>query len=195
MINKFACRRALCSTKILIRCGGLTFFLDLSKLNLAQNRGEKMPDTMRGYRPNERCSDCGEMGTTFKHWGDLLPKGLGGDITRAVYFCTFCWNQRLERQEKGEPQLPLGVKPPGVLEGFANESIEVRTSSGSIYAFGKPDEKGERTVSRISTTGAIDFTRCKIICAVSEKRLWLRPLDSKDPDLHMWVDAPVISIE
>lgn len=154
-----------------------------------------MPDTGRYNYADKPCADCGEMGATFKHWGDLLPEGLGGDITRAVYFCTFCWNERQDARDRGEKPKPLGVKPPGVLEVFANESIEVRTSSGSIYTFSKPDEKGKRTVSGINTEEVIDFTRCKIICALPEKRLWLRPLDSKDPDLHMWVDTPVISIE
>lgn len=144
-------------------------------------------DTSRGNYPDEICSDCGEKGCTFKHWGPLVPEGETG------VFCTFCWNEREDAHEKGEPAKPLGVKPPGVPEVFKDKTINVTTQSGSVYHFGEPNEKVERTVS--CNRRALDFSKCKIICLVHGKNLWLRPIDSSDPELHMWRTSAVVSIE
>lgn len=146
-----------------------------------------MHDTEIGNFPDEICSDCGEKGVIFKHSGPLVPQGQTG------FFCAFCWLKRQERKERGEPQLPLGVKPPGVPKEFSQKAIKVTTQSGSVYNFSTPDKEGARTVS--CSQRQLPFSKCRIICLISNEDMYLRPLDSSDPDVYGWDTTPVVSIE
>ena len=147
-----------------------------------------MVDTVRGDFADEVCSDCGEQGCIFVHNGPLVLKGEMG------HFCAFCWHERNRCFKEGEIQKPLGVKPPRVPKEFSNASIKVVTKNGSIYEFGKPNEKGKRTVSSLAK--AFGFTTCRIICLRVGKELYFKPLDSTDPDdLYGWMTSPVVSIE
>lgn len=150
-----------------------------------------MPDTIRGNLSQEQCSDCGEIGSMFQHWGPLVPKGKVGT------FCGYCWNERQERHARGEPPLPLGVKPPGVPRGFKTKACKVTTQNGSVYSFSEPNRLLERTVHcvRQDKKENPDFTRCKIICLVKGKPLYLKPLNSPESNLNGWRTSPVASIE
>lgn len=148
----------------------------------------EMVDTVRGGFAGKVCSDCGELGCVFVHNGPLVPKGETGS------FCAFCWQERNKCFEKGETQKPLGVKPPGVPEGFSNAPIKVITKNGSIYEFSEPNKRGERKVSCASKT--FEFTTCRIICLRVGRELYFKSLDSTDPDdLYGWITSPVVSIE
>jgi len=147
-----------------------------------------MVDTVRGGFADKVCSDCGEQGCVFVHNGPLVPKGEIG------YFCAFCWEERNKCFERGETQKPLGVKPPGVPEEFLNMPIKVTTESGSIYKFGAPNKRGERTVSCGIKTR--EFTKCRIICLRLGRKLYFKTLDSSNPDdLYGWITSPVVSIK
>jgi hypothetical protein len=146
-----------------------------------------MADTIRNNFPHFICSDCGTLGVAFIHTGPLVPKGTIG------YFCIFCWQQRLDAEKRGEPPKPLGAKPPGVPEEFNNRAIKVTTKSGSVYEFGAPNEQEERTVS--CTIEDMDFNRCRILCSIIGRDLWIKPFGSPDTRLHLWTDLSVVSIE
>ena len=147
-----------------------------------------MVDTVLGAFADKACSDCGEKGCVVVHNGPLVPKGKIG------HFCAFCWQERNKCFEKGETQKPLGVKPPGVPKEFLNTPIKAVTKTGSIYEFGKPNKRGERTVSCITKT--FEFTTCRIICLRVGRELYFKALDSPDPDdLYGWITSPVVSIE
>jgi hypothetical protein len=76
-----------------------------------------MGDTILGWMPNKKCDDCGELGISYRHWGDLAPAGPEGSEKPVISLCKFCWNQRYERREQGEKTpLAVGVKPSGVPE-------------------------------------------------------------------------------
>lgn len=154
---------------------------------LFHKRLKKMVDTERGNFPDTPCSDCGETGTAFRHWGTLVPEGTTGN------FCMFCWDQRHEAEKRGEPPKPLGVKPPGVPKEFDDRAIKVTTQSGSIYEFSKPNEKKERTVSCAAKN--MGFSTCRILCLIIGESLWIKPLNGKDPGLHLWTTSSVVSIE
>ena len=63
-----------------------------------------MADTIRGDSPKTKCSDCGEKGTVFRHWGPLVPSGVVGD------FCIECWGTRQDHYlDHGIPK-PIGEK-------------------------------------------------------------------------------------
>lgn len=142
-------------------------------------------------RQNEICSDCGEKGTDYGLCGDLLPESEISDQRKP--FCAFCYKQRSERLGKREPQLPLGVKPPGVPKEFLNKAISVKTESGSVYEFGVPDGEGIRNVSAMR---GLSFTRCKIFLANIGKPMWLRIVDDPEEDSsHVVESSPVKSIE
>ncbi len=146
-----------------------------------------MVDTIQGDFADKNCSDCGEKGCIFEHWGNLVPKEKTG------FFCGFCWQERNNCFERGEAPKPLGVKLPGVPEEFSDMPIRASTKNGSIYKFSKPNEKGERKVS--CATKTLDFTSCKIICLRVGREIFFRALDSSDPDLHAWITSPVVSIK
>lgn len=146
-----------------------------------------MPDTKRGNFPDKPCSDCKEMGTIFEHWGPLVPDGQRGS------FCDFCWSRRQDRRERGEAPLPLGVKPPGVPEEFSGKAIKVTTQSGSVYNFSTTEKEGARTV--YCDKRQLTFSKCRIICLIPNESMYLKPLNSSDPDTHGWWTTPVVSIE
>ena len=143
-------------------------------------------------RQNQVCSDCGEKGTDYGLRGDLLPESEKSEEWKP--FCAFCYNQRSERLGEKEPQLPLGVKPPGVSKEFLNKAIRVKTESGSIYEFGTPDEQNVRFVS--NAVRRLNYTKCKIFLATIGKSMWFRIVD--DPEIessHLVRTTPVKSIE
>jgi len=146
-----------------------------------------MADTVRGDFPDEICSDCGEQGCAFRHWGRLVPEGKVG------HFCAFCWNERMDSSERGEPPKPLGVKPPGVPEEFLDKAVRVTTKSGSVYTISKPIKEKERLIS--CSSRKLEFTRGRVLCLRVGKTLWIKPRDSKDPELHLWATSLVVSIE
>lgn len=146
-----------------------------------------MADTKRGNFQDKTCSDCGTLGSIFIHTGPLVPEDTLG------CFCAFCWKERYESQKRGEPPKPLGTKPPGVPKEFNNRAIKVTTKSGSVYEFGAPNEQEEQTVS--CTINGMDFNRCRILCSIIGRDLWIKPFGSSDPGLHLWTDSEVVSIE
>lgn len=142
-----------------------------------------MADTIKGIFPGKACSDCGEGEPLFLHDGRFVPEGKTG------YFCIFCWDQRMSAEERGEPPKPLGVKPPGVPKEFENKAIKVFTRTGSVYMFGAPNEQGDRTV--FCSTRNIGFDRCKILCLINGREMWLRSSDGKE----IWSTSRIMSIE
>jgi len=144
-----------------------------------------MADSERGDFKDEKCSDCGETGCTFKHWGGLVPAGQSG------YFCGFCWDERIEVYGRGEKTKPLGVKPPGIPKEFLDKKIKAITESGSIYELDQTDRDDERTVS--CDRRKLRFTRARVICLRVGESLFLRPRDGSNFDL--WWTSPVVSIE
>jgi len=143
-----------------------------------------MADTKRGSFPDKNCSDCGEKGSAFKHWGPLLPPGV-----REAYFCIFCFSERSKRGK--EPPRPLGVEPPGVPKEFLAKAIEVTTKSGSVYWLSAPIEGEVRKISCFTKT--LDFAKGRVLCLRLGRSLWIKPRDSEDPDL--WATSPVVSIK
>ncbi|HXK31977.1 MAG TPA: hypothetical protein VJ378_00675 [Candidatus Paceibacterota bacterium] len=144
-----------------------------------------MADTQRGGLEDVNCSDCGEKGCVFKHWGDLVPEGKIG------YFCWFCWKVRDEASGRGGTPKPLGVQPPGIPEEFLDKKVKVTTESGSIYELDLTDNKQERIVS--CNRRKLHFSRTRVICLTIGNSLFLRPRDGSIADL--WWTSPVISIE
>ena len=145
-------------------------------------------------KQNQICSDCGEKGTDYGLRGDLLPEGSQKSPDEWKDFCAFCYNQRSKRLGKREPQLQLGVKPPGVPKEFFNKPIRVKTESGSIYEFSVPDGENIRTVS--NTVRRLNYTKCKIFLAIIDESMWLRIVDDVETDSsHLVVTTPVKSIE
>lgn len=144
-----------------------------------------MPDTQRGDFHDVRCSDCGEMGSNFSHWGPLVPKGTVGNL------CLFCWTERYEAvNTRGDKPRPLGVKPPGIPQNFLNKKIRVETKSGSVYILTPADKKNEVEVSCDSrNTG---FTKARVMCLSVGKSLFLKPRDGDD--LGLWQTTPIVSI-
>lgn len=61
-----------------------------------------MADTIRSAQENINCSDCGRLGTEFRHWGPLVPEGASGN------FCGFCWHERNKDSNQGDLPRPLG---------------------------------------------------------------------------------------
>ncbi|MFA5714486.1 MAG: hypothetical protein WC998_01935 [Candidatus Paceibacterota bacterium] len=146
-----------------------------------------MADTQRGDFPNTPCSDCGELGTTFQHTGRLVPEGEKGN------FCLFCWKQRMLIVDRKESPKPLGIKPPGVPKEFSDKTIKATTQTGSIYEFGTPNKKGERTV--FCSTRDLGFAYCRILSLIVGEDLWLKSADGETSVPHFWVTTRVVSIE
>jgi len=142
-------------------------------------------DTTR-WSFKEPCSDCGETGSSFRHTGGMVPGGQVG------YFCLFCWQQRLDDQEKGRPPRPLGTKPPGVPKEFTEKAITVTTRTGSVYQFSAPNEKGERSVS--CETKTIGFDTCKVMDLSVGRELWFRSSGPVETTPLFWATTPVVSI-
>jgi len=143
-------------------------------------------------KQNRVCSDCGEKGTDYGVRGDLLPASERSEQWKN--FCIFCFLQRVERRRRGEPPLPLGVKPPGVPKEFFNKPIRVKTESGSIYEFSVPDAENVRTVSNAARK--LNYTKCKIFLAIIGEPMWLRIVDDPEAESsHLVVTTPVKSIE
>lgn len=143
-----------------------------------------MPDTCRGDFPDVQCSDCGEMGCNFKHWGPLVPKNSLGN------FCGFCWTERYEAGKINEKPEPLGVQPPGIPQEFLNKKVRVETKSGSVYELTPTDKENEVGVLRNSKN--IGFTKARVMCLSIGKNLFLKPRDGDD--LSLWYTTPVVSI-
>lgn len=143
-----------------------------------------MPDTRRGNFQDVECSDCGEKGCTFQHWGPLVPKEKLGS------FCWFCWTERDEAYKRGENPKSLGIQPPGIPEEFLNKKIEVTTESGSVYELALTEKEQERIVS--CNRRKLHFTRARVICLAIGKSLFLKPRDGSVSDL--WWTSPVVSI-
>ncbi|MCL5733908.1 MAG: hypothetical protein M1334_04665 [Patescibacteria group bacterium] len=144
-----------------------------------------MPDTCLGDFPDIRCSDCGEIGSEFKHWGPLVPDNKHGN------FCAFCWVERDKSYRKGEKPKPLGVQPPGIPQEFSNKKIRVKTQSGAVYELtpaGKPNE-----ISVLRDSKNIGFKRARVLCLSVGKVMFLKPRDGSD--LSLWRTTPVVSVE
>ena len=144
-----------------------------------------MADTLRGDFQDKKCSDCGEMGCCFQHWGPLVPNGKTGS------FCGFCWTERINANDRGENPKPLGAQPPGIPEEFLNKKIRLTTKSGSIYELDLTEVNSERTIS--CDRRKLHFTRARVICLAIGKSLFLKPRDGRDSDL--WWTSSVVSIE
>lgn len=110
---------------------------------------------------------------------------------KEAYFCVFCYNERSNRSDRGEPPRPLGVEPPGVPEEFLNEAIKITTKSGSVYTLSAPMKENVRLISRATKT--LDFTKGRVICLRLGRSLWMKPRDGEDSEL--WATSPVVSIE
>lgn len=152
------------------------------------------PDTWIKANTNQNsiCSDCGEKGTDYGLRGNWLPKSEGSEEWK--HFCAFCYHQRNEHMERGEPPLLLGTKPPGVPAEFFEKAIRVKTESGSVYEFGIPNKEGIRTVS--NSARKLNFTMCKIFLAAVRKQMWLRVVDDSEKDSsHLVETTTVKSIE
>ena len=144
-----------------------------------------MADTSRGNFEDIRCSDCGEMGCVFQHWGPLVLDDEFG------FFCWFCWTERNEAHDGGEEPKALGIQPPGIPNEFLNKKIKVATKSGSTYELDLTETANERIVS--CDRRNLHFRRARVLCLVLNKRLFLKPRDGDNFDL--WVTSPVVSIE
>ena len=142
-----------------------------------------MADTVKGDFSDQKCSDCGELGCCFKHWGELVPPGEIG------FFCAFCLPAR---DKLGDPA-SLGVKPPGIpVELSVKDVIKVTTHSGSVYKLSLlPDSTEERIVS--CEQKELGFSRARVISLVKGESLFLKPRDSED--LSLWQTSTVDSIE
>jgi len=140
-----------------------------------------MADTIRGDFPDKKCSDCGETGCCFKHWGSLIPDGEIG------FFCPFCFSVR---SKSGKP-IPLGVKPPGIPVDFLSKDIKVITQSGSVYMLKLSGKSEERIVS--CKGKKLDFSRARVISLVVGESLFLKSRDSEK--VNLWQTSTVASIE
>ena len=137
-----------------------------------------MADTMLGDFPELICSDCGEKGCIYKHWGPLVPKGEIGT------FCSFCWGVRDKRGDRH----PLGVQPPGIPEEFTGRNLEVTTESGSIYLLNRTAEKDECSVSRQED---LPFSTARVLCLCVGESLAFK---MRDGDQGCWFSRPVTKI-
>lgn len=148
-----------------------------------------MADTTRGDFRDLICSDCGEKGCTFRHWGPLVPKGEIGS------FCWFCWEQRQERAERGEAPLLFGVQPPGIPAEFANHTISVETESKALYFLRLTRKKDERIIwrERSGISSFLHFNMARVMHLEIGKILMLKPRCSEDTNL--WSSTPVVSIK
>jgi len=144
-----------------------------------------MPDSKRGDQ-GFVCSDCGEIGFTFEHQKELVPRGKTGS------FCGFCWRERQKRYEKRLDPLPLGVQPPGIPEEFANHALEVTTVNKSVYRLDLTGEKNERIVSRIEKS--LSFTKARAMYLKIGKGIVLKPRDG-DNNLDLLFTSPVVEIK
>lgn len=142
-----------------------------------------MPDTIRGYFPDVPCSDCGEIGSSFNHWGPLVPKGAVGS------FCMFCWTERCE--SKGDQPKPLGVQSPGIPQEFLNKKLKVMTESGSMYELTPTGKTNEVFVLR--NFEKVSFVKARVLCLAVGKQLFLKPRDGDD--FNVWYTTPVVSVE
>jgi hypothetical protein len=112
-----------------------------------------MNDTFCGNFLHAVCSDCGEKGCSYKHWGLLVPKGKLGQ------FCHFCWSQRMERKMRhGETRLPLGIRPPGIPEKFSGQGFKVTTKDKTIYRL-RSVNVGNNEVVIVSVNGKESFSK------------------------------------
>lgn len=144
-------------------------------------------DTIRGNFEGLICSDCGEKGCEFQHWGDLVPKGETGK------FCAFCWNERNEAYDQGELPKPLGVKPPGLPKEFLGKPLMVTTSSGAVYMLGLGgNEQNPPEVIVCCEVKALHFVRAKVMRLELGKEFWLLMYDEEG---GLWRESPVVSIE
>lgn len=140
-----------------------------------------MPDTIRGDFPDTICSDCGEKGCVFRHWGPLVPEGKVGD------FCGYCWTRR----DKLGMRVPLGFQPPGIPEEFINKNLKVFTESGAIYRLILTENDGERIVSK--ENAELSFTRARVMELKTGEPLWLKPHDDQDLS-SWWCTTPVVRV-
>lgn len=66
-----------------------------------------LADTSRGDYPDQKCSDCGVIGSVcLKHWGPLVPAGKVG------YFDAQCWRARVDDYDQGKIPRPLNEAGP-----------------------------------------------------------------------------------
>jgi hypothetical protein len=152
-----------------------------------------MADTRLKYRPDKKCDDCGELGTSHDHWGDLVPEEKRYQGNPAS-FCGFCYARRSEEIKTMRNPLPLGVKLPGVPPEFNKKTIRVTAKNDAVYKFGLPNEEGIREVSCNGEEEAIDFTKAKIISLVLGQKMWLKPIDSTDEGLDFWITSESITL-
>ncbi|MDP3901833.1 MAG: hypothetical protein Q8Q37_02580 [bacterium] len=147
-----------------------------------------MADTSHGDFPDKYCSDCGQRGCSFLHWGPLVPSSTVGN------FCDKCMLGRNRDYDKNKPARPLrieiicdGCNVRGVREHRCHgdqarvhdeptsrhcqcpecdsehniplTALVVRTNN-STYHLGAADRTMTRNVHR--DEGALDFSECKI---------------------------------
>lgn len=143
-----------------------------------------MADTIRGNFSDQTCSDCGEKGCVFKHWGSLVPPGVIG------YFCAFCMNVRAKAEG---PPSSLGVKPPGIPDDLSDkEVIKVTTQSGSVYELRlMVSEKNEWLVSCEARDLLLDV--CRVMSLVEGQNMALK--FRKKEDINLFLTSPVVKIE
>ena len=144
-----------------------------------------MADTIKGDFPDAKCSDCGEMGCTFKHWGPLVPKNTVGS------FCLFCWRERNDSNKEGKEPKPLGIQPPGIPQEFLNKKLKVKTESGSVYELTPTDNIDELLV--LCDSKNTGFTKARVLNLSIGKSLFLKPRDGDN--LSLWYTTPIISVE
>lgn len=128
-----------------------------------------MADTARGDYPDLICSDCGEKGCSFKYLESRSPSG------ETVPFCTFCYEQREERQERGEESLLLGVKPSGIPEKFAGRVLGVKTESGSFYSLKPIEGKKDECIIFRRNKKPLHFSKARVICLKIGESMVLKP--------------------
>lgn len=150
------------------------------------NGGNIMNDTQCGSFPDLVCSDCGEKGCSFKHWGHLVLRGKFGK------FCHFCFEQRQEWVKKGGVPLPFGVQPPGVPEEFANRALRVITENKTVYYLGLTKKKDERII--VSQNGKkFPYIRSRVMRLKIGERFVFRIFE--DHDCGLFYTFPVARIE
>ena len=142
-----------------------------------------MPDTVRGNLKDKNCSDCGEKGCEFQHWGPMVPKGEFGS------FCGFCWTERSEAYDRGEGPKPLGIQPPGISENLLDKRLRVATESGSVYELNPTKIPNERII--FCNRRKLHFTKARVICLRIGENLFLKPRDGSDFDL-CWTSSVVL---
>ena len=140
-----------------------------------------MADSVRADFPDEKCSDCGEMGCCFKHWGPLVPEGKIG------FFCSFCFSERGKLAEA----VPLGIEPPGIPKEFLGRNIEVTTKSGSVYRLNVSDKTNEHLV--FCKQRKLHFSQARVICLTVGRSLFLKPRICED--VNLFQTLTVVSIK